>query len=198
HAAEFAGGESLCVILGDNILQKSLRPQVEYFRKQGRGARILLKKVPEPQRFGVARFRDRILTGIVEKPRTPPSPYAVIGVYFYDTAVFDIIRGLTPSRRGELEITDLNKAYLAAGKLHVAKLGRGTAWLDTGTHESLMAAAEFVRVIEDRQGLKVCCPEEIAWRLDYIDDRDLMALAAPLMQNSYGRYLERLVKHGKD
>lgn len=139
HAAEFAGGESLCVILGDNILQKSLRPQVEHFRKQGRGARILLKKVPEPQRFGVARFRDRILTGIVEKPRTPPSPYAVIGVYFFDTAVFDIIRGLTPSRRGELEITDVTNAYLGRGELRHGILPGW--WTDAGTPESLHQAA---------------------------------------------------------
>ena len=197
-ANEFLAGAPSALVLGDNIFFGHGLAETFLRASENDGASIFAYRVNDPQRYGIAVFDQQgALKDIVEKPKEYLSDYAITGLYFYDADAPAMAAALKPSARGELEITDLNKAYLAEGKLNVAKLGRGTAWLDTGTHESLMAAAEFVRVIEDRQGLKVCCPEEIAWRLDYIDDRDLMALAAPLLQNSYGRYLERLVKHGK-
>ncbi len=198
-AKEFLAGAPAALVLGDNIFFGHGLADTLQHAMDNDGASIFAYRVNDPQRYGIAVFDKKgALSDIVEKPKEYLSDYAITGLYFYDADAPNMAAALKPSARGELEITDLNKAYLAAGKLSVAKLGRGTAWLDTGTHESLMAAAEFVRVVEDRQGLKVCCPEEIAWRLDYIDDRCLMALAAPLMQNSYGRYLERLVKHCKD
>ena len=151
-AEDFAAGQPLCVVLGDNIIQKSLRPQVERFARQESGARILLKKVPHPERFGVAQFRGQALTGIIEKPKTPPSPYAVIGVYFYDATVFDIIRTLKPSRRGELEITDVTNRYLAEGRLTHGVLSGW--WSDAGAVESLHHAAALAGKTWFRPGAK--------------------------------------------
>ena len=144
----------------------------------------------DPERYGVVSFdENHVVVDIEEKPSKPKSNYAVTGLYFFDNDVVSIAKGITPSARGELEITDVNKAYLDRGQLNVETLSRGTAWLDTGTHEALLDAAIFVKVIEDRQGLKICCPEEIAYRMGYITVDDLAALAKPLAKNGYGQYL---------
>jgi glucose-1-phosphate thymidylyltransferase len=153
--------------------------------------------VRDPERYGVVAFDgDGRVTDLVEKPPEPPSPYAVTGLYFYDSDVADLAADLTPSERGELEITDLNRRYLAEGRLTVERLGRGVAWLDTGTHESLMQAASFIEAIELRQGLKVGCPEEVAYHNGWIDTDALCRLAEPLAKNGYGQYLLSLVRHG--
>ena len=150
--------------------------------------------VNDPQRYGVVEFdATGHAIGIEEKPEQPRSHYAVTGLYFYDNDVVDIARSIQPSSRGELEITDVNKVYLARGDLQVQVMSRGTAWLDTGTHDSLLDAGSFMRVIEERQGLKVCCPEEIAFRMGYIDAEQLLALAKPLLKSGYGVYLENLL-----
>ena len=154
-------------------------------------------RVADPERYGVVEFdRTGRVLGIEEKPAQPRSRYAVTGLYFYDGSVADIAAGLERSARGELEITDVNKVYLERGQLNVELLGRGTAWLDTGTHESLLEASSFIETLEKRQGLKICCPEEIAWRAGWIDDATLRAQAEPLLKNGYGQYLMELLEHG--
>jgi glucose-1-phosphate thymidylyltransferase len=188
---EFIGTDTVCLILGDNIfygpgLAMILREAV----KLTRGGLIFGYPVRDPERYGVVEFdANRQVIGIEEKPRKPKSNYAVPGLYFFDNDVVDIAAKLRPSARGELEITDVNLAYLRRGDLRVEPLGRGFAWLDTGTHEALQQAASYVQVIQDRQGLKISCIEEIAYRLGYIDRTQLLVLAAELAKNDYGRYL---------
>ena len=188
---EFIGTDTVCLILGDNIfygpgLSMILREAV----KLTRGGLIFGYPVKDPERYGVVEFdANRRVVGIEEKPERPKSNYAVPGLYFFDNDVVDIAAKLRPSARGEIEITDVNLAYLRRGDLRVEPLGRGFAWLDTGTHEALQQAASYVQVIQDRQGLKISCIEEIAYRLGYIDRTQLLVLAAELAKNDYGRYL---------
>ena len=188
---DFIGGECCSLVLGDNIffggeLTTVLRRAVS--RKNG--ATVFAYPVRDPQRYGVVQFdRAGRAVSLEEKPVQPKSRYAVTGLYFYDNNVVEIARGLKPSIRGELEITDLNRRYLDAGKLHVEKLGRGMAWLDTGTHDSLCEATNFIQTVERRQGLKIACPEEIAFRNGFIDAEQLQRLADPMMKNGYGEYL---------
>jgi glucose-1-phosphate thymidylyltransferase len=189
---EFIAGEPVCLILGDNIfyghgLANILQRMAAMTR---RGATIFAYRVRDAARYGVVEFNaDGKVVGIEEKPQRPKSKYAVTGLYFYDEQVTDIAAGLKPSARGELEITDLNNVYLAQQELHVELLGRGNAWLDTGTHESLLQAATFIEAIEQRQGLKIACIEEIAYRMGYITAAELEQLALPMRQNNYGAYL---------
>lgn len=195
---EFVGRDRVCMVLGDNIFYgHGLPEKLKHAVKRERGATVFGYWVKDPERYGVVAFDDagRAL-GIEEKPRKPRSHWAVTGLYFYDNRVLDIAAGLKPSARGELEITDVNRIYLEMGELHVEKLGRGIAWLDTGTHQSLMQASNFIQVIEERQGLKVACVEEIAFRMGYIDADRLETLARSLMQNGYGRYLMNLLEKG--
>lgn len=197
---EFIGDESVALVLGDNIfhgagLGSSLRGNTNL-----RGARIFAYHVSNPTSYGVVEF-DETMTAlsIEEKPAKPKSNYAVPGLYFYDNSVVEIAKTIEPSARGELEISTVNERYLEQGKLHVQVLDRGTAWLDTGTFESMMQASEYVRVIEDRQGFKVGCIEEIAWRAGWIDDAQLAILAAPLAKSGYGTYLFGLLEsHRRD
>lgn len=195
---DFIGGDDVCLILGDNIfyghgLTELLKETIKGIGKEGGGS-VFGYYVTDPERYGVVEFdgEGKVLS-IEEKPEKPRSSYAVTGLYFYDNEVVKIAKGVRPSRRGELEITDVNKAYLRAGKLRVGVLGRGTAWLDTGTHESLLEAGEFIATIEKRQGLKIACIEEIAYLLGYIDKEQLRRLAEPLRKNGYGQYLMKLV-----
>jgi len=194
---DFVGNGDVCMVLGDNIFYAyGFSERLNRVRKQNDGATIFGYWVKDPERYGVVSFdASGKAVHIEEKPATPRSNYAVTGLYFYDNQVLDIAAGLKPSARGELEITDVNLAYLKMGRLHVEKLGRGTAWLDTGTHESLMQASTFIEVIEQRQGLKVACLEEIAFRLGYIDARQVEVLARPLLKNGYGRYLMDLLRY---
>jgi glucose-1-phosphate thymidylyltransferase len=195
---EFVGDSSAALILGDNIFYGHGFPeQLRRAAQSDDGATVFAYHVKDPQRYGVVHFdgNGRAL-GIEEKPQNPKSQFAVTGLYFYDNCVIDIAAGLKPSARGELEITDVNRAYLALGKLKVDLLGRGVAWLDTGTHESLLQASMFIEAIESRQGLKVCCPEEIAWRSGFIDAAQLERLAAPLAKTGYGDYLLELLRPG--
>ncbi|MFW5659682.1 MAG: glucose-1-phosphate thymidylyltransferase RfbA, partial [Bacteroidota bacterium] len=193
--ADFIGNDKASLILGDNIfygegLSKTLQSCMD-----PEGGIVFAYHVHDPERYGVVEFdKDgRVLT-IEEKPEQPKSSFAVPGAYFYDNEVIHIARNLKPSARGELEITDINKAYLEQGKLEVRVLNRGTAWLDTGTHRSLAEAGEFVRIIEERQGLKIGCIEEIAWRMGWIDDARLEEIATPLVKSGYGEYLLKLLK----
>ncbi len=192
---EFLGGSSCSLALGDNIfyghdLVKGLRSAAD----RQRGATVFVYPVKDPERYGVAEFdADRKVISIEEKPAKPKSRYAVTGVYFYDEQIVSVAEGIKPSPRGELEITDVNRWYLEHGQLHTEVLGRGTAWLDTGTHESLLEASIYIQTIEHRQGLKVACPEEIAYRLGYIDREQLEALSAKLGKSSYGDYLRTIV-----
>jgi glucose-1-phosphate thymidylyltransferase len=192
--ADFVGSDDVCLILGDNIfyghgLTELLGKAVSDVRVRG-GATVFGYYVSDPERYGIAEFDENLkVVSIEEKPKKPKSNYAVTGLYFYDNEVIEIARNVKPSARGELEITDVNKAYLEKGTLRAELLGRGYAWLDTGTHETLLEAAEFMATIEKRQGLKVACIEEIAYTLGYIDEQQLMALAAPLKKNGYGQYL---------
>ena len=192
---EFLAGEGCCLALGDNIFfghdfAKSLRSAAE----QEHGATIFAYAVQDPERYGVAEFdADRKVVSLEEKPLKPKSRYAVTGIYFYDKQVVSVAEGIRPSGRGELEITDVNRWYLERGQLHTEVLGRGTAWLDTGTHESLLAAANFIQTIEHRQGLKVACPEEIAYRLGYISREQLEALAVKIGKSTYGSYLKLIL-----
>ena len=193
---EFIGRESSCLILGDNVFfGHGLSEQLRVAASRKEGATVFGYWVKDPERYGVVSFDE---TGraedIEEKPTAPKSNYAVTGIYFYDNRVVDIAAELKPSARGELEITDVNRAYLQMGKLHVEIFGRGIAWMDTGTHEALMQAGSFIHAIEERQGLKICCVEEIAFRMGYIGDEQLKKLAEPLSKNSYGKYLLALLK----
>ncbi|RUR01339.1 glucose-1-phosphate thymidylyltransferase RfbA [Labedella endophytica] len=193
---EFIGDDSVALVLGDNIfhgtgLGSSLRGNMEV-----EGAMIFAYHVANPTAYGVVEFDDDFTAvSIEEKPQNPKSNYAVPGLYFYDNSVVEIAKTIEPSARGELEISTINERYLDAGTLHVQVLDRGTAWLDTGTFESMMQASEYVRVIEDRQGFKVGCIEEIAWRAGWIDDEQLATIAAPLVKSGYGRYLQSLLGH---
>jgi glucose-1-phosphate thymidylyltransferase len=189
-----AGGRS-ALVLGDNIFYgEGFVASLRRAASSGAGAVVFAYWVREPQQYGVIDFApDGSVRAIIEKPKAPPSNYAVTGLYFYDEEVADIAATLKPSARGELEITDLNSHYLRRGRLEVETLGRGFAWLDTGTPESLLQAAEFMATVEVRQGLKIACPEEIAWRQKWIDDRRLAALAGKFKGNAYGRYLEALM-----
>lgn len=193
---KFLAGEASCLILGDNLFYgHGLSETLQGTAKLKSGATIFAYWVKDPERYGVIEFDAQgRAVGIEEKPKTPKSHYAVPGLYFYDEKVVEIATTLKPSERGELEITDINLAYLQTGQLHVEKLGRGIAWLDTGTYESLLQASNYIEAIEQRQGLKVACLEEIAFRMGYIDRRQLQALATGLMQNGYGQYLLDILK----
>ena len=193
---DFIAGEPVCLILGDNIFYGHGLPEtLQAGAALTQGAMILAYPVRDPQRYGVVEFDagGRALT-IEEKPREPRSHYAVPGLYFYDATVAEVAAGLSPSPRGELEITDVNLHYLRQGRLQVEVLGRGVAWLDAGTHESLLQAANFVQTLEDRQGLMICCPEEIAYRKGYIDAGQLGGLADRMTKNGYGGYLQRILE----
>lgn len=195
-AEEFIAGDSVCLVLGDNIFYaQGLSRALQRVASQEHGSTIFGYYVRNPGRYGVVSFdeENRVLD-IEEKPENPKSHYAVTGLYFYDKRIVDIARQITPSARGELEITDVNSAYLELDDLHVEILGRGTAWLDTGTHNSLLDAGNFIRVLEERQGLKVACLEEISYRMGYIDLHQLADLAADLGTNQYGTYLVNLVE----
>jgi glucose-1-phosphate thymidylyltransferase len=187
----FVGGDATCLILGDNIFHgHDLAESLQRAAKGSGGATVFAYPVKDPERYGVVEFdaKGRAVS-IEEKPEEPKSRYAVTGLYFYDASVVDIAASLKPSKRGELEITDVNRRYLEQGNLAVEVMGRGTAWLDTGTHESLLEAAHFIETIERRQGLKIACPEEIAYRMGYIGREQLERLAQPMRKNSYGQYL---------
>lgn len=192
---EFLGGEPACLVLGDNIFYGYGLPKIlESAAKTTQGAVVFGYFVNDPERYGVVEFdENRNAIGLEEKPKHPKSNYAVTGLYFYDNSVVEKAKTLKPSARGELEITDLNKLYLAEGTLKTELLGRGMAWLDTGTHESLMQASNFIASIEQRQGLKIACLEEIAFRKGFIDAEQLQKLAEPLSKNQYGEYLLRLL-----
>jgi len=194
----FVGGEPCALVLGDNIFHgHDLASDLQKAAKKPSGATVFAYQVQDPQRYGVIEFQpDGRAVSIEEKPAQPKSRFAVTGLYFYDNDVVRIAKSLKPSSRGELEITDVNRHYLAAGKLDVVALGRGHAWLDTGTHESLLEASHFIETLERRQGLKICCPEEIAWRNEWIGDAQLEALAAPLKNSGYGNYLLSLLRDG--
>jgi len=196
---DFIGGERSCLILGDNIFYgHGFQKYLLNATSQLDGATVFGYWVSDPERYGVAEFNENgAVTGLVEKPKKPKSNYAVTGLYFYDNQVVEMAKNLKPSPRGELEITDINSIYLQQGQLRVEKLGRGIAWLDTGTHYSLMQASNFIQTIEERQGLKVACPEEIAWKQGWIDNAQLEQLAARLKKSQYGEYLLRLPSWGK-
>ena len=194
---EFIGRDQVCLILGDNIFYgHGLPDKLRQAAAQKEGATIFGYWVKNPERYGVVTFdsEDQALD-VVEKPKEPTSNWAVTGLYFYDHRVLEISAALEPSARGELEITDVNRAYLNMKALRVEKMGRGIAWLDTGTHETLMQAANFIETIEERQGLKVACVEEIAFRMGYIDAGQLETLARPLLSNGYGQYLMDIIKY---
>lgn len=193
----FIGDDNICLILGDNVfyghgLPRLLKSAAARVASES-GGLVFAYSVKDPHRYGVVAFdQEKRAVSIEEKPANPQSSYAVPGIYFYDNRVAEIAKGLKPSPRGELEITDLNLAYLKEKRLRVEILGRGIAWLDTGTHQSLMEAGQFIQIIESRQGLKVACPEEIAWRMGYIDDGQLHELASRF-SNDYGRYLQAIL-----
>ena len=191
----FIAGEAVCLVLGDNVFYgHGLPAQLRAAAARAGGASVFAYYVRDPGRYGVVEFDAAgRAVNIEEKPKSPRSNYAVTGLYMYDARCVGIAKGLTPSARGELEITDVNRRYLEAGALHVEVLGRGVAWLDTGTHESLLQAANFIETIETRQGLKVCCPEEIAFRQGYIDREQLARLAAGLGRTAYADYLKRVL-----
>lgn len=195
---QFISNDTACLVLGDNIFYGHGLPEIlQRGAKLTRGGIVYGYNVRDPERYGVVTFdANQRVIDIEEKPKRPRSSYAVTGLYFYDNDVVTIAKGLRRSARGELEITDVNRAYLQRGDLVVEILGRGLAWLDTGTHESLLAAANFISVVEARQGLKICCPEEIAFRMGFIDAGQLEALARPLQSSGYGLYLLRLLDEG--
>jgi len=196
----FVGSDPVCMVLGDNIFYgHGLPEQLARARATRTGATVFGYWVKDPERYGVLEFdAGGRVVGIEEKPQKPKSSYAVTGLYFYDNQVLDIAAQLQPSARGELEITDVNRAYLKRGSLFVEKLGRGIAWLDTGTHETLMQASNFIATIENRQGLKVACLEEIAYRMGYIDAAQVEKLASCLLQNSNGQYLMNMLRYEKN
>jgi len=195
---DFVDGKPSCLVLGDNIYYgHGFTERLKRAAAREHGATVFGYWVKDPQRYGVAEFdAGGKVVGLEEKPARPKSHYAVTGLYFYDARVCDYAAALRPSSRGELEITDLNRCYLDDGSLHLEQLGRGFAWLDTGTHESLMEAGNYIQTIENRQGLKVCCPEEIAHLNGWIDDEQLLRLAEPLAKTGYGQYLQSLVREG--
>lgn len=196
--ADFVGTDPSCLILGDNIFYgHGFTDVLRRSAARTQGATVFGYYVHDPERYGVAEFdaTGRVI-GLEEKPAAPKSNYAVTGLYFYDGRAVDYARGLKPSPRGELEITDLNRCYLEDGSLMLEKLGRGYAWLDTGTHDSLVEASNYIETIENRQGLKVCCPEEIAFHNGWINVEQLRTLARPLAKNGYGRYLLQIAEHG--
>lgn len=193
---DFVGGKSSCLVLGDNIFYGvGLTERLKRASMRDHGATVFGYWVKDPERYGVAEFdaAGRVI-GLEEKPAKPKSHYAVTGLYFYDSRVCDYAAVLKPSPRGELEITDLNRCYLEDDSLHLEQLGRGFAWLDTGTHESLMEAGNYIETIENRQGLKVCCPEEISYINGWINAEQLLKLAAPLSKTGYGQYLQQLTQ----
>jgi glucose-1-phosphate thymidylyltransferase len=193
--AEFLDGSPCALVLGDNIFHgEDLRRLLDNAASREAGASVFAYHVQDPERYGVVEFdQDGKVLSLEEKPKSPKSNYAVTGLYFYDSTVVEKAKQLTPSHRGELEITDLNRLYLDEGLLNVEIMGRGYAWLDTGTHDSLLDAGNFIATLEHRQGLKIACPEEIAFRSGWIDADELKALAAPLAKNNYGRYLIQLL-----
>jgi glucose-1-phosphate thymidylyltransferase len=192
---DFVGGEGAALALGDNLFYGANLPEVlQQAARRERGGTVFAYRVRDPQRYGVVEFDETgKAIGLEEKPEKPRSPYAVTGLYFYDNRVLDITASLAPSARGELEITDVNRAYLEAGELHVEELGRGMAWLDTGTHEALLQASTFIQAIEQRQDLKVACPEEVALNMGYITAEDVLRMGRNMEKNEYGQYLLRLV-----
>ncbi|MDR2386476.1 MAG: glucose-1-phosphate thymidylyltransferase RfbA [Deltaproteobacteria bacterium] len=197
-AEEFLAGAPSCLILGDNIFfGHELMARLKEANESGQaGATVFAYHVNDPQRYGVVTFdQDLKALEIEEKPTNPRSNYAVTGLYYYDHQASQMAKELKPSARGELEITDLNYRYLAQGQLRVTLLGRGFAWLDTGTHETLLEAGQFIQTIEKRQGMKVACPEEVAWRKGWIDSQELLALAQPMLKNGYGQYLQALAQN---
>ena len=193
---EFLAGEGCCLVLGDNIFYgHDLAKTLRLAAANGEGATVFAYPVLDPERYGVVEFdADRRAISIEEKPAKPKSKYAVTGIYFYDNRVVSVAEQLKPSPRGELEITDVNRWYLERGHLRTELLGRGIAWLDTGTHDSLLEASMFIQTIEKRQGLKVACPEEIAYRLGYISAEELRVLAGKIAKSSYGQYLQRVLE----
>ena len=192
---DFVGGAPSALVLGDNIFHgHDLQQLLNSATSRETGASVFAYHVHDPERYGVVAFDDKKRAlSIEEKPKVPKSNYAVTGLYFYDRQVCDIAANIAPSPRGELEITDVNAEYLRQGRLSVEIMGRGYAWLDTGTHDSLMEAGQFIATLEKRQGLKVACPEEIAWRRGWIDDAQLDKLAAPMLKNGYGQYLKKVL-----
>ncbi len=193
---DFVAGEPSCLILGDNIFHgHGLQAQLRDAAQRTHGATVFGYRVSDPERYGVAEFdTDGRVVGLEEKPAKPKSHHAVTGLYFYDARVCNFAAELKPSPRGELEITDLNRRYLEDGSLQLERLGRGCAWLDTGTYESLLQAGNFIQTLQERQGLQVSCPEEIAWRNGWISSEALERLAAPLLKNGYGQYLVSLLR----
>jgi len=191
----FIGNDACALVLGDNIFHgHDFAELLHSAHEREQGASVFAYHVHDPERYGVVEFDDQAqAVSLEEKPQKPKSSYAVTGLYFYDSQVVEIAKGIKPSARGELEITDVNRAYLEQGALNVQIMGRGYAWLDTGTHESLLEAGQFIETLERRQGLKVACPEEIAYRNKWIDAAQLERLAAPLSKNGYGKYLQRLL-----
>lgn len=197
-AEDFIGDDNCALVLGDNIFfGHNLQQELEQASQQQSGATVFAYHVQDPERYGVVDFNDQgQALSLEEKPTQPKSNYAVTGLYFYDNQVIDIAKNIKPSHRGELEITDVNKIYLERNELAVTTMGRGYAWLDTGTHDSLMEAGTFIQTIEQRQGLKVACPEEIAYRKGFINAEQVQKLAQPLAKNAYGQYLLNLIKPG--
>jgi glucose-1-phosphate thymidylyltransferase len=195
---DFIDGKPSCLVLGDNIFYgHGFTERLKRSAARDHGATVFGYWVKDPERYGVAEFDAAgKVVGLEEKPAQPKSHYAVTGLYFYDERVCDYAAALKPSPRGELEITDLNRCYLDDGSLHLEQLGRGFAWLDTGTHDSLMEAGNYIETIENRQGLKVCCPEEIAYLNGWINTEQLLALATPLAKTGYGQYLQQLITQG--
>lgn len=193
---EFIGDDDCALVLGDNIFYgHDLQKQLEAAVAKKSGATVFAYHVHDPERYGVVEFdKEGKAISLEEKPLEPKSNYAVTGLYFYDNSVVEMAKGLKPSERGEYEITDINRLYLEEGRLSVAMMGRGYAWLDTGTHQSLIEASNFIQTIELRQGLKVACPEEIAFRKGFIDAEQIRKLAAPLVKNNYGQYLLKMIK----
>jgi glucose-1-phosphate thymidylyltransferase len=196
----FIGGDSSVLVLGDNIFYgHDLQPQLQRATANAEGATIFAYPVADPERYGVAEFdRGGRVVSLEEKPLRPKSRYAVTGLYFYDNRVLDVAKDLQPSARGELEITDVNRRYLDWNALSCEVMGRGMAWLDTGTHESLLEASQYIETIERRQGLKIACPEEIAYRMRYIDAAQLAKLGSAMAKNGYGRYLLRILDEPED